>query len=71
MRHKNDKKLKKALTKKELEVTKANLRAWNYWGRIWRSEEKLIHLLLLWSLLKLEKSFIQKRSVKWPPFLAD
>lgn len=40
MRHKNDKKLKKASTEKELEVVRANLRAWNYWGRIWRSKEK-------------------------------
>lgn len=28
------------MTDKELEVARANLRAWNYWGRIWRLERK-------------------------------
>jgi len=33
-------KLEKVYTNKELEVVKANLRAWNCWGRTWRLERK-------------------------------
>lgn len=41
LNNKNDrKKCLDASTGKELEVEKANLRAWNYWGRIWRFEHK-------------------------------
>lgn len=36
MEHENDKKLKKALSNKELAIERANIRAWNYWGRKWR-----------------------------------
>lgn len=35
-----EEKLELVLTDKELEVKWANLRAWNYWGRIWRIERK-------------------------------
>jgi ubiquinone/menaquinone biosynthesis C-methylase UbiE len=36
----NRKKCFDASTNNELEVQRANLRAWNYWGRIWRFEHK-------------------------------
>jgi len=39
-RQKDKDKLEKISTNKELEVVKANLRAWNYWGLTWRHERK-------------------------------
>jgi len=40
LRLKNEDELEKVSANKEIEVVKANLRAWNYWSRIWQLERK-------------------------------